>query len=430
MSKPTTDAPVKLLGLRVRDFNRIEVAEMEFAGDGLVPVAGKNGQGKSSALNALAWGFGGPRVLEQSESPIRKGARAADVFIRTSGFTLERRQTASGQKFVVRGTDGRELKTAQAALDAMYSALTFDPLAFARMKPAEQRAAIISALGLEEPLARIDADRKAAFDERTAAGRQLKALRAQLEGMPQPDEFAPAEEESAAAIVAEMSSAREALDYRRHVSRGIDSDRQALQQSRGRIASLEAELVAERAKASEIGERVELATATLETLPPLPDLAALEAKLAGVETTNRMVRDAKAWREKEAEVTAAQFECDQLSDAIEDCDGAKDSLLFAAKLPVEGLRIEDDGLTLDGVALSQASTAQLVELGTHVAIAQEPVLRVLRIAEGTLLDRDTRARVDRLAREHGLLVLAEMVADYRTDDPTEIWIEDGHTVPA
>lgn len=429
MSKPSTDAPVKLLGLRVRDFNRIEVAEMEFAGDGLVPVSGRNGQGKSSALNALAWGFGGPRVLEQSESPIRKGARAADVFIRTSGFTLERRQTASGQKFVVRGTDGRDLKTAQAALDAMYSALTFDPLAFARMKPAEQRAAIISALGLEDELARIDADRKAAFEERTAAGRQLKALRAQLEGMPEPDEFAPAEEVSAADIVTQIREAQSLADRRADWDRDVVFCSQKVTIAQQRVARLRAELAEAEEDLPGLEEDVVKSTAERDAIA-VPNIDALQRQLDGVEKSNEAFRAAKAHVAKTAEVAAAQLACDQLSDAIEDCDGAKDSLLFAAKLPVEGLRIEDDGLTLDGVALSQASTAQLVELGTHVAIAQEPVLRVLRIAEGTLLDRDTRARVDRLAREHGLLVLAEMVADEPSGDPTEIWIEDGHTVPA
>ncbi|MCC6642142.1 MAG: AAA family ATPase [Deltaproteobacteria bacterium] len=413
---------MRLVGLRVTDFRCVHAAELRFDGDGLVAVSGKNGHGKSSVLDALAFAFGGPRAVPATSTPIRHGAKSADVVVETSTFTLERRATPSGQRFVVRGRDGVELKTSQAALDAMYSALTFDPLAFARMKPPDQRAALIAALGLEGELARIDAERKRAFDERTIAGRTMKAERAKFDALPEPDPFTPAEEQSAGELVAAIGAAREAHDANGRIERGIDEDERQIERWRGEIAMLEASI-------TEVGERLLVNRARLAEVAVLPDVAALQEKLDKLEETNRAARAAKAWRAQRAELEAAESEHSALDAAVNGFDAARRELIAGVELPVEGLEIHEDGLSLAGVPLGQASTAETIRLGCAVAVAQKPQLRVLRIAEGSLLDSETRAAIDELARANGYLVLVEMVADEPSGDPGEIWIEDGATAP-
>jgi len=414
--------PVRLLGISIHDFKRIHVAEMRFEGDGLVPITGRNGEGKSSALDALAWAFGGPRAVPATTSPIRYGAKSADVVVETSTFRLERRQTASGNRFAMTGKDGTDIKSSQAALDAMYSALTFDPLAFARMKPAEQRAALISALGLEDELAAIEVERKRAFDERTIAGRQLKASRVQFDALPTPDPFTPAEEVSAGELVAAIGLAREAHDAKGRIERQIDEDERQVQSWRGQIAAIEASI-------AELGERLSQSRAALTELPQAPDLAAIQKRLDTIEQTNRDARAAKAWRERRAELETAEQEHKALDAAVEGFDAARKQLIAGARLPVDGLEIHEDGLSLGGVPLGQASTAETIRLGCAVAVAQSPQLRVLRIAEGSLLDSETRAAIDELARRHGYLVLVEMVADEPSGADGEVWIEDGSTQP-
>ena len=348
--------PVKLIGLTVKDFNRIHVAEMRFDGDGLVPVCGRNGHGKSSALDALAWAFGGPRAVPSTTSPIRHGAKAADVVVETSTFRLERRQTASGNRFAMTGKDGTEIKSSQAALDAMYSALTFDPLAFARMKPAEQREALISALGLEDELAAIEADRKRAFDERTIAGRQLKSVRAQFEALPEPDPFTPAEEVSAADLIAQMGEAQKLASERAHLDESLQRLAVASEETHARIKRLRAELEAEEEGLVRFGEQAATATVARDAIT-VPDIDALQKRLDTIEETNREARAAKAWREKRTEVETAEQEHRALDAAVEGFEAARKSLVAGARLPVAGLEIHEDGLSLSGVPLGQASTA-------------------------------------------------------------------------
>ena len=429
-AKDTAKEAVKLVGLKVVNFNRVEVAEMRFEGDGLVLVSGKNGHGKTSALDALAWAFGGPRAVPNTGSPIRHGAAASDVLVTTSDFTLERRQTPYGQKFVLKGRDGRERKTGQAALDAMLSTLTFDPLAFARMKPVEQRAALIAALGLEGDLARIETDRKAAFEERTVASRQLKAVTAQLADLgPAPEMFDSDEEESAAELLARIREAGDISAEWGRLGRLVSKHEEERAAAYARIARLRDEIAELEGRIAEIDIEIMEAHEERDGLV-VPDVTQLERKLAGIEAANAAARRVKAWRAKNAEVETARKTVEELTAAIEAADVARETLVAGAQLPVAGLKVEDEGLSLNGVPLGQSSSAEQIRLGTSVAMALDPTLRVLRIAEGSLLDGETRVEIDRLARQHGFLVLAELVADQPTGEPGEIWITDGHTVSA
>lgn len=421
--------PIRLLGLKIKNFNRVEVFEARFDGSGLVAIAGPNGNGKTSALDALEWAFAGARALPKGTSPIRHGTSKTEVLVETDKFVLERVQTPSGNRFNVEGLrlTGVGGKVSQATLDAFFSDLTFNPFGYAAMDPATQRAQLIRACGFEAKLDEIVERRRDVYDNRTAANRSLKTLRTQLEGLKEPDPFTPAEEESAAAIVAEIGEARRHVDARREVERNIESQRSALQASRCRIAALEAELELERAKASELGELVTASLAGLDAMAPAPDVATLEAKLAGVEQRNADARGAQVWRAKKREVEHAQAEVDELERMLSLCDADRAKLLGQVSLPIEGLRIEDDGVSLNGVPLAQASTAETVELGCAIAVALNPQLRVIRIPEGSLLDRSTREAIDRIAREKGFLVLAEVVADEPTGAENEIWICEGRT---
>ena len=62
---------MRILRLQITDFMRVTAMEMEFTEAGLVEVAGRNGQGKSSAIAALIWAIGGPRALPDIDEPIR-----------------------------------------------------------------------------------------------------------------------------------------------------------------------------------------------------------------------------------------------------------------------------------------------------------------------------------------------------------------------
>ena len=60
-----------------------------------------------------------------------------------------------------------------------------------------------------------------------------------------------------------------------------------------------------------------------------------------------------------------------------------------------------------------------------MAMALNPELRVIRILDGSLLDRDNLALIAEAAAEHDYQVWIERVSD---DSPTAVVIEDGEVV--
>jgi hypothetical protein len=77
---------------------------------------------------------------------------------------------------------------------------------------------------------------------------------------------------------------------------------------------------------------------------------------------------------------------------------------------------------LNGIPFKQASGAEQLRASLAMAIALNPKLRVIRIADGSLLDSDNLALVEAAARENDFQVWIEMVGD---GDGRGIVIEDG-----
>lgn len=59
-------------------------------------------------------------------------------------------------------------------------------------------------IGLKSELEKIDAERKATFDNRTDVNREAKSLEAQLKALPTPEQGLPEKETSAAELLAEI----------------------------------------------------------------------------------------------------------------------------------------------------------------------------------------------------------------------------------
>ena len=52
---------VKINSLELENVKRIKAVQLEPAANGLTIIGGKNGQGKTSVLDAIAWALGGDR---------------------------------------------------------------------------------------------------------------------------------------------------------------------------------------------------------------------------------------------------------------------------------------------------------------------------------------------------------------------------------
>lgn len=97
---------MRIVELEIENFKKISAALIEPKGN-VVVLTGKNGSGKSTAIDAVEWAFGGEK--HSPEEPIRTGQKEAKVRIKTSGpeITIRRqRKRGKSSTLIVEAADG------------------------------------------------------------------------------------------------------------------------------------------------------------------------------------------------------------------------------------------------------------------------------------------------------------------------------------
>jgi hypothetical protein len=302
-------------------------------------------------------------------------------------------------------------------LDQLVGRLSFDPLAFSLRPAKDQRADLLALLDLPLNPDEIAARRRGLFEERTQVNRQARHLTERLAAMPAPPEGLPAQEQPATEVLAELRGAQEA-------QRRYEDLMETHQQLETSINQALAEIKRLRAQVSEwTTERIEVLGLLAEfTFTPEAVVARVEQKLERLEATNRAVREAGERASVQGDLEATTAEADRLTDAIAGLDDELQKAVEAAPMPVPGLGFDEDGITYGGVPFAQCSAAERLRVSVAMAMAANPKIRVIRVADGSLLDDDNLKLIADLAAEHDFQVWVERVGD---GDPLAVVIEDG-----
>lgn len=384
---------MKIIEMRAENIKRLSAVEIRPDGN-MVVIGGKNGAGKSSVLDAIMYALGGTRAV--CDVPVHQGERKAKVELDLGDLAVVRTFTAKGGgTLTVKNKDGVQ-KSPQAILDRLVGRLSFDPLAFAKMRPADQRDALKGLVGLD--FSSEDAERKRLYEERTQVNREVKSLEAQLEAAPRHPQV-PGEEVKVSELSAE-------LDRRRENNRSIEEKRDKVQRATSAIERIDAEirrLTAQKEELTGTRKRIE---AELEGMEE-QDQGEIIQQIQNAEETNAKVRANRRRQELSEELEKKDAEAENLTEQIEGIDKAKARAMAEAKFPVEGLAFDTDGVLLNGLPFSQASQAEQLRVSVAMGLAMNPELRILLIRDGSLLDGDS----------------LQMVADMATGQDAQVWIE-------
>lgn len=414
-------------------------------------LSGPNESGKSSILDAIWWALAGKKPIQAR--PIRDGEESAVVRLDLGELIVKRtfkRHEDGGYKtdLLVLNPVGAEPGTPdnklpkwgspQDMLDALLGELTFDPLAFSRMKPAEQLEELRRIVKLPIDIDELDRENAADYAARTDLNREAKQKRTQAEAIRVPEGTPPAplnESElldriqEAGKFNADIERRRsnrtrvqeEIVTLRQHVQNDLDRIPVVQDKATERIAELhrqirwiEEETHAEvsglksgamtaSTRADELQAKVDGASA----LPVPVSIEELRASLDLAKETNAAVanRERKAALAKEAEALEANAAC--LTSGIEFRDNRKVQAIRSAQMPVEHIGFGIDHVTYKGLPLDQASSGMQLRISIAIAMAANPKLRVLRIKDGGLLDARGMELVAEMAREHDFQVWME-----------------------
>jgi len=398
----------RIVRLESTNYKRLKAVLIEPDKDGnLVIVAGKNGQGKTSVLDSITAALGGANA-KTTPKPIRDGEDRAEIVLETEDLIVTRRFTASGSTLTVKSPDGAVYPKGQAKLDDLLGKLSLDPLAFTQLDDRAQLKTLLALVDLPFDPAELERERADAFAERTAVNRDLKNAKAALDAIPVTKEMADLEPVSVTDLLAQYRAGQELND------RIAEADR-AVIAWQAKVDRLTAEL-------AEAQEALANASDYSAKAPDPVDLEAIQGKIDNAEQINADVRTFESWKTASDEVNELQGEAAELTEKLEAIDKQKADGLAAAKFPIDGLGFDESGVTYNGVPFKQASSAEQLRVSLAMAIALNPKLRVIRIADGSLLDTDNLALVESIARENDYQVWIEMVGDA---DGRGIVIEDG-----
>lgn len=412
---------MRIIELKAENFKRLLAVEIK-PGEGLVQITGRNGQGKSSILDAVFAAFGGASALPGK--PVRKGADKAEIFVDVGDIRVTRRFTEKGTTLFVENKEGLRYTSPQAILDELVGKLTFDPLDFLRMREKEQAATLRDLVGLNT--AALDAERQTRYAQRTEANKKAKSAATLAEAMPHHAD-APAEMVSTAELAKKYREAREINAATVKANTDLRVAQEARDHQAKVVADLQSKLLTAQSHLDQAEVRLDEAKAAAADRKSI-DFSDIESAMEQAEVTNRKV--AANAKRAEAIAAAKKFadEAAKLGKSIDAIDANKAAMLADAKMPIEGLAVDGDVVTFNGIPLSQASSAEKIRISLAISAALNPKLRVVMIRDGSLLDDESLAEVAAWAEANGMQVLCERVAN--GDEAVGIVIEDGQVVGA
>jgi energy-coupling factor transporter ATP-binding protein EcfA2 len=413
--------PLKILQFKAQNIKRITVVQIKPDGE-LVKITGKNGQGKTSILDAVAMAFGGKGAIPPE--PLRRGATEGEIEINCGAFIVRRTFSDDGKTTLhVRDAEGNAISGPQTFLDSLVGRIAFDPIAFAKMDPRVQADQLRKLAGLD--LSELDRKRKQLYDQRTLVNRDFETARTKLRTLPAPESGLPDEELVLGDLLAERDRRNKAIAANEHRRDAFLQRQHDLNQVKGRIAQLEQELAGLRGKHDALKLALDQEAGAIAELQD-PDVAEIDTQIRDSQGINAKVRNRRSYLTAESEMNKFKASSDQLTSSIEEVDAEKDRRIAAAKFPIAGLGFSEDGLvTFNGLPLEQASQAERLKVSMAIGLAANPTLRVVLIRDGNDLDEDNLKLVAQMAHDAGGQVWVERVSNAPGEEEGGIYIEDG-----
>lgn len=413
----------KIVRLDVENVKRVSAVHIEADGSAMVVIGGKNGAGKSSVLDSIAYALGGKSLCPIR--PIKDGADKATIRVDLGDLVIERVFTKTDSYLSVKNAQGFRGSSPQAILDSMVGKLSFDPLQFATMQPAELTTTLKEVVGVDFDA--LDEKRTAAYSERTQINRQMKVLKAQLNAIPEVQNV-PEDLVSVSDLMTDLEDReeinrlnkgqREELRSYEDQVREIESGQEVLLARISELQKASTQQSEDLVKAVAAKEKAAKAVSQLEDV----DTEEIRQQIVTADEINEQVR-AKHVREGLAKrVTVEEEAGKSLSEKIKTIDKEKSRMLAEAHFPIEGLGFDEEGVVYNSIPFDQISQAEKLRVSVAMGLAMNPDLRVMLIRDGSLLDEENLALVSKMAEENDAQIWIERVGN---GAEISVLIEDG-----
>ena len=408
---------MKINRLEIENVKRIHAVMIEPSKDGLTIIGGKNRQGKSSVLDAIAWALGGnkykPTQAANADSTIPPRLKV----IMDNGLVVERK----GKNSDLKVTDPEGQKGGQQLLDSFVEELAINLPKFMEATGKEKANTLLQIIGVGPQLAELEQKEKSLYQERLYVGRTADQKEKFAAEQPYyPD--APEEPVSASELIREQQEILARNGQRQQWKREYDDILRQMSLADDKIKDLEAQLRQWKESKKALEEKSIAAQKTPAELK-MESTEELERSIDNIELINRKVRANldKAKAEEDAKQYRDQYT--ELTNAIEDVRKQKTSLLDSADLPLPGLSVKDGELIYNGQQWDNMSSAEQMIVSTSIVRKLNPKCGFVLLDKLEAMDLDTLKEFGAWLEQEGLQAIATRVS---TGDECSIVITDGY----
>lgn len=401
--------PVKINELLIENVKRVKAVQFEPSADGLTIIGGRNGQGKTSVLDAIAWALGGNNY--KPSVPERDGALVPpNLHIELSnGLIVERK----GKNSTLKVTDPNGNKSGQQLLNEFVSTLALDLPKFINGSDKDKADSLLKILGIGDVLSQLDTKENQLYAQRTEVGRIADRKKKAADEMPMYPNV-PKEPVSATKLIKQQQEI---------LARNGENERKRQDAARYEQMLAEAQIAFDEAKAALQKAEQDCLTAR-KSAEDLHDesTAELEKNLAEIEALNIKIRANSTKEAAEVEANNLQQEYDGLTEQIESIREERSKLLDSAELPLPGLSVKDGKLIYNNMPWDGMSGSDQLKVATAIVRKLNPQCGFVLMDKLEQMDLETLQEFGVWLKQEGLQVIATRVS---TGDECSIIIEDG-----
>ena len=408
---------IKINNLEIENVKRVKAVRLQPTANGLTIIGGKNGQGKTSVLDAIAWALGGNK-LAPSQAHRTDSVSDPKLHIELSnGLVVER----GGKKGTLKVLDPSGQKGGQKLLDSFVEQLAINLPKFMEMSAADKGKVLLQIIGVGPQLAQLEQQESSLFNQRTEIGRiadQKKKHAAEMDYFPD----CPKEPVSASELIQAQQEilARngENEKKRQHRDQIINQAFQTAQ----RVKELQNKLTAAREQLEQLNNDVEIAKKSALDLHD-ESTDELEQKLTDIDELNRKIRVNLDREKADLDAEAFRKQYDDLTTKLTDVRKKKNDLLDGADLPLDGLTVNDGELVYNGQQWDCMSGSEQLKVSTAIVRKLNPECGFVLLDKLEQMDVDTLNEFGAWLEQEGLQAIATRVS---TGDECSIIIEDGY----
>ena len=401
---------IKINQLEVENIKRIKAVKVEPTPSGLTIIGGRNNQGKTSVLDAIAWGLGGNTF--RPSNPKRDGSTIPPAINMklSNGLIVERKGKNSDLKVI----DPTGNKGGQTLLNEFVEQLALNLPKFMTASNKEKAETLLQIIGVGDQLYELEKQETELYNQRRTIG-QIADQKAKFakEQPFYPD--APKELVSASSLIQQQQEI---------LARNGENQRK-----RENLRALEVQAKQVQEQIDALLEKQKIILADLEiarkSALDLHDESTeeLEQNIADIEEINIKVRANLDKSKAEDDAREYQTQYEELTNQLFNVRKQKIDLLQGADLPLPELSVEDGELTYKGKKWDSMSGSEQLKVSVAIVRKLNPKCGFVLMDKLEAMDMDTLKEFGVWLEQEGLQAIATRVS---TGPECEIIIEDGY----